>query len=127
MVYKINNNMDAIREFERDICGDCRQDDESIVVASGSQTKNFGFLHTWYIDGAAASFGGTKAGVLWEIIAVDKISEIITIDPDDYEDGKDDEEYKEMEKFIKELEDSVCDGELIFNPKNELEAYQRIW
>lgn len=118
--------MDAIREFERDICGDCRQDDESIVVASGSQTKNFGFLHTWYIDGAAASFGGTKAGVYWEVIAVDKIEEIVSVDPDDYDDGENDDDYKEMVSFINELEESYC-GLEVFNPKNELEAYTRIW
>ena len=115
-----------IKDFKKMTFGDCSQEN-NIVVASGEETKEYGFLHTWYVDAPSASFSGGKAGVRWEIIAVDKISEIITIDPEDYEDGKDDEEYKEMEKFIEELEDSVCDGELIFNPENELESYSRIW
>lgn len=115
-----------MKEFNKVILGDCKQEND-IVVASGEETKEYGFLHTWYIDAPSAMFSGTQVGVRWEIIAVDSISEIITIDPDDYEDGEDDEEYKEMGKFIKELEDSCCDGELIMNPENELETYSRIW
>lgn len=118
---------ESMKEFNKVILGDCKQEDD-IVIASGEETKEYGFLHTWYIDAPSASFSGTQAGVRWEIIAVDKISEMIEeVDPEDYEDGEDDEDYKEMKKFIKELEDSVCDGELIFNPENELESYSRIW
>jgi hypothetical protein len=117
---------EQIKDFDKMVLGDYSQEND-IVVASGKETKEYGFVHTWYVDASSAIFSGEKPGVRWEIIAVDKISEIITINPDDYENGEDDEEYKEMEKFIKGLEDSVCDGELIFNPENEMECYIRIW
>ena len=63
---------EQLKEFNKVILGDCKQEDD-IVIASGEETKEYGFLHTWYIDAPSASFSGTKAGVRWEIIAVDKI------------------------------------------------------
>ena len=117
---------EQIKEFKQMVLGDCSQEND-IIIASGEETKKYGFLHTWYIDAPSAMFSGEQPGVRWEIIAVDSISEIITIDPDDYEDGEDDEDYKEMVDFIKQLENSVFDGELIFNPEDEMETYARIW
>lgn len=109
------------------VLGDQSKEDD-IVVASGKEQKEYGFVHTWYVDAPSAMFSGEQAGVHWEIIAVDKISEMIEeVNPDDYGYGKKDDDYKAMIKFIKKLKDSVCDGKLIFNPENEMESYIRIW
>ena len=130
-----NNGMETlakqVKEAKKMLFGDCSTEsteDKCIVLASGDEVKEYGFLHTWYVDGAAASFGRTKAGVRWEIIGVDSVTDMVEMpDHNDYEDGEQDEDYKAMVGFIHELEESVCDGELIMNPQDEMESYSRIW
>ena len=112
------------------------------VLASGDESDcEYGFIHTWYIDGPGASFGGTKAGVHWEIVACNSISEM---NLNDYKNYKNFDEFKKdfdadydyykkykakynkMKKFEKVLEDSYT-TQFLEHPLNELEGFIRIW
>lgn len=98
--------------------------DKCEIVASGDEGNyKFGFLHTWYIDAPGADFGGTKPGVHWEIIGCNSINDLGFLD--DYDDDKRSHRYKELKKFVKELDDSY--GEMIFHPFNDNEGYVRLW
>ncbi len=119
------------------------------VLASGNQSGcEYGFVHTWFIDGPGAAFGDIEGGTQWEVVCCNKIEELglndyknyknfdeykkdfesarqgFKADREDYKQYK--EEYKKMKEFEKQLEDSYT-TEFLEHPLNELEGFIRLW
>ena len=79
------------------LCADCKTENTNNVVFSGEELeeKEFGVVHTWYVDAPSAMFSGQKAGIHYEILALDSLEEL-GIEDDDENPNKDALETIEM-------------------------------
>ena len=73
--------MDKIAKL---LCGDCSTENVSNVIASGEEIdeKEFGVVHTWYVDAPSAMLSGEKAGIHWEVLAISSLDELEIEDED---------------------------------------------